>query len=95
MAAGRCLNRRNNTTSVAELAAARVPVPCSHPEHVVRTCFGRVGGEPLAHAACARCDHDWWELDRQPTPFGVVSDLLSAHYEALTRRRPSGDSRHN
>lgn len=75
------------TASVSHLAPARIPVPCGHPAHVRRTGFGRIEGEELVHASCSRCDHDWWEIDAQPVPFRVVSGLLSAHYERLTRRR--------
>lgn len=65
-------------------AATRIPIPCSHPPRVARTTFGKVDGGSLAHAACARCGHDWWEMDRQPIPFGAVERVLAAHY---ARRR--------
>lgn len=60
--------------------------PCGELPDLTRDRLGRLDGRQLVHVACPRCDHDWWELDGHPAPFGEVSDLLAADGERLTRR---------
>lgn len=87
MTGRRCRShRRRASGSLTDPAAVGAPAPCAHPSQVGRTGCGRLEGRRLAHACCARCERDWWELDGRPVAFRVVSDLLALRYARLARR---------